>query len=185
MHVFYYNAVFAESGTPSGLNFTGLACLEGVLVFECSVIGGVLTVWSGTAFNYNCESTNNEIALLHNRFNASNLYSCNEDAVVGQVIHVEHNQYTSQLNITINNCSTLIGKNITCTHDNGVSANMVGYYTLSSNDFACSNYSHCHDSGESDTGMARVHAFYNCNWQSAAIIIVYFFLLEQAMAMIL
>lgn len=75
---------------------------------------------------------------------------------VGQGLYVEHNQYTSQLNITINNYSALIGRSIMCTHDNGVSANIVGYHTLSSNDFACSNYS-----SESDTGMAQVHAFYS------------------------
>ena len=79
---FYYNAVFAESGTSSGLNFIGPDCLEGVLVFECSVIGGGSTVWNGTAFD--CENSDNEILLLHSRFNASNFTdSCNEDAVVG------------------------------------------------------------------------------------------------------
>jgi hypothetical protein len=125
--------------------------LEDVLVFECSVVGGVSTVWSGTAFN-TCDSTNNEIVLLHSRFSdTSNVWLtfCNDGAVVGQGLYAEQGQYTSQLNVTID--SALIGKSIACSRDDGVNNimhnNIVGYHNLSHNDLACSNYS-----DESETG---------------------------------
>lgn len=137
---FYCCNVFAESDAPSGLNFTGPVCLENVLIFECSVIGKGATVWSGRVFN--CKSADNSIVLLHSRYcNTSMISSCNGGAVVGQGLYVEDDQYTSQLNVTINNYSSLIERDITCAHDDGSKTHIVGCHTLSSNDFSCSNYS--------------------------------------------
>ena len=143
---FYCCNVFAESDTPSELNFTGPICLENVLMlnFGCSVIGEGATVWRGSVFN--CSSTNNEIVLLHSRYiynnNTSVISPCNGGAVVGQGLYAADNQYTSQLtiNVTISNYSALIERDITCAHDNGTKTHVVGCHTLSSNDFSCSNY---------------------------------------------
>ena len=63
--------------------------------------GGV-TVWNGTAL----ECISNEIVLLHRRFNSAygayGAYGvCNNGSIVGQSLRVEHNFYTSQLNVTL------------------------------------------------------------------------------------
>lgn len=98
-------------------------------------------MWSGTAFE--CNNANNDIVILHSRFISPDpnlLPSCNNETVVAQGLFVEHNRYTSQLNITID--FSLIGKNITCAHDNGtVTHIIVGYHTFSRNEFTCSNNS--------------------------------------------
>lgn len=147
----YCSKVFTDA--LLGSNFSGSTCLGDVLIFECSVTGGASTVWRGTVFN--CSSSNNEIALLHSRF-FNDSRSCNGvNIVIGQGLYVEHDQYISQLNVTINNYSALIGRNITCARDDGVVTYVVGYHNLSSNDLTCSNYSDI-----SDTGIARVHTLF-------------------------
>lgn len=132
--------VLAGFDTPSGMNFSGPVCLEDVLIFECSVTGTGATVWRGSVFN--CESKSNEISLLHSRFNTniSTISSCNDGAVVGQILYVDHDQYyTSQLNVTIN--FALIERDIICAYDDGVISHRVGCHTLNGSDFSCSNYS--------------------------------------------
>lgn len=87
-------------------------------------------MWSGRVFN--CKSADNSIVLLHSRYcNTSMISSCNGGAVVGQGLYVEDDQYTSQLNVTINNYSSLIERDITCAHDDGSKTHIVGCHTLS------------------------------------------------------
>ena len=99
--------MFAD--TLSHLNFSGPICLGDTLAFECTVTGGVATVWEGSIFE--CNASNNEIVLLHSRFNSiiGATRSCNDHGdIVAQGVHIENNQYTSQLNVTLN--SNMIGK---------------------------------------------------------------------------
>ena len=69
----------------SGQNFT----------YECSVTGGLFTVWSGSVISQGCE-----ITLLHAQFDSSTGI-CNNGAVVGQAVREENNCYTSQLVIQV------------------------------------------------------------------------------------
>ena len=94
---------------------SGCACPGDILTYECTVVGYGITVWTGTAFN--CPSFNNELALLHSRF-LSAYRTCNNGATVAKIISVEGNNYTSQLNATLN--SNTAGKTIMCFYDDGV-----------------------------------------------------------------
>ena len=75
------------------------------------------TVWQGTAFD--CASKNNEILLLHNRFETEGGTSeeCNNGAIVGRSLRVEGNRYTSQLTVFVS--PDMIGGTIDCAVDNG------------------------------------------------------------------
>ena len=111
-------------------------------------------MWTGTVFN--CDNAADSIILLHSRFDnniTQNSTICNGGAVVGQSLCVEYNQYTSQLNVTIN--STLIGMNIVCSRDDGTNTHIVGCHTLSSNDCSCSN---CSD--HTGPGILAVNSFF-------------------------
>ena len=88
-------------------------------------MGGGLTIWNGSAFD--CDSPNNEIILLHSRFNLTNdiaPLTCNNGAIVGQGVRVNSNNYTSQVNVTLR--SELVGKDIKCSHESGSSVSLIG-----------------------------------------------------------
>ena len=77
-------------------------------------LGGI-TVWKGTAFN--CSQSDNEINLLHRRFQ-SDAVTCNNGTIVGIGIIVENNSsFTSQLNVTVS--PDVVGESVECVHDNG------------------------------------------------------------------
>ena len=75
---------------------------------------GGTTVWKGTAFR---DCGNNEITLIHNRFENGTSGDCNNGAITGWSMRVENSSYVSQLEVIVN--STMIGKGIACAHDNG------------------------------------------------------------------
>ena len=72
-------------------------CPGDILTFECSVVGGLATIWKGTIFN--CFS--NDIFLRHRRFNDGISGECNDGAIFAQAIGITGNYYTSQLNVTV------------------------------------------------------------------------------------
>ena len=91
-------------------------------VFECIVIGGGATIWSGTAFD-NCSS--DRITLRHSLFNQPE-YSvsgtCGDGGqVISRAVSAVNDSYTSQLIVNIS--QSLIGANIECA---GVSGSQVG-----------------------------------------------------------
>ena len=94
------------------------------VTFECTVVGevGSSTVWRGNAFN--CNNSDNEIVLLHSRFNESsghNMRTCNNGAIVGWSLRNTSDTYTSRLNVAFN--YDIIGETIQCF--DGVSASSV------------------------------------------------------------
>ena len=95
-------------------------------------------MWQGSAID--CNTSNNEVSLLHNRFNTTFTKSCNNGTIVGLSLYVEGNNYTSQLTIIIT--TNMIGKTIECAHDSGTSEELVGSYTVNySKDSVCANLS--------------------------------------------
>jgi hypothetical protein len=54
-------------------------------------------LWTGSAFN--CPSTNNYILL--SLYDIGTGRTCNNGAIVGRILSIEGNSYTSQLNVTI------------------------------------------------------------------------------------
>jgi hypothetical protein len=73
------------------------ACPEDQLVYECSVQGGVATVWRGSAFD--CGQASNDIILRHSRSNSVGV--CNNGRLVAQIVEAFNGTFTSQLNITV------------------------------------------------------------------------------------
>ena len=102
---------------------SGCVCPGDTLTYECTVMGGIWTVWTGSAFN--CY----EIALLHSRFMNTRTYTCNNGAIVAQSLSVEGNYYTSQLNVTIT--PDIIGKTIECIVDNGTRSILLYSWVIS------------------------------------------------------
>ena len=94
---------------------SGCVCPGDTLTYECTVMGEVATIWTGSALH--CTSTNNEIVLLHSRFGNGQLNSCRYGAIVASSLSVEDNNYTSQLNVTVT--PDIAGKTIECASDNG------------------------------------------------------------------
>ena len=94
----------------------GSGCVpEGdTVVYQCTITditgGGLSTIWRGTAFN--CSDTGNEILLAHRRFGTSFTESCSNNALVGEGIASNGNEYTSQLSVMAN--SDLNGTTIEC-----------------------------------------------------------------------
>ena len=83
---------------------SGCTCPGDQLVFECSVQGGVATVWQGSIFD--CGHGVHSIRLRHSKFNLqqSARGECNNrlsQPIVAQSIGVFNGTYISQLNVTV------------------------------------------------------------------------------------
>ena len=101
-------------------------------------MGGVSTVWQGSAFQ--CPGQQNAIPLSHSHYITSNgtyiSKSCNDGGVtiVAQIVRVSENIYTSQ--VTINDRASmpsLIGKSVKCVRDNGTATEVVVSYNIINN----------------------------------------------------
>ena len=99
------------------------ACPDYSITVTCTVVGSGATVWMGSAFS--CPSTNNEIILLHNRFNNSNGAhgSCNNGDIQGTTLEAGNNSYTSKLEIKLT--ADILGSAIGCVYDNGISTTII------------------------------------------------------------
>jgi hypothetical protein len=97
----------------------GCVCPGDILIYECTVMRGVATVWTGSALDCN------EIVLLHSDdewYNKSGLY-CSNGATVARRLSVEGNNYTSQLNVTVT--PDTAGQTVECLYDDGLTATLV------------------------------------------------------------
>ena len=83
-------------------------------------MGGVITVWSGTAFN--CPDRN-EITLRHNQFENA-MGDCNDGAVVGYSVESTDNCFTSRLDVRLS--ADLQGRSVTCSVDDGSGVSLLG-----------------------------------------------------------
>ena len=87
------------------------ACPNEVLIFNCTIVGGSATVWSGSAFL--CGPDNN-IILLHSGFRIGISGACG-DAIAARSIGIENNNcFTSQLNVNIS--SILNNRMVMCSN---------------------------------------------------------------------
>ena len=113
-------------------NRTIEACRGFSLVLECSTEGPGSTVFNGNLLN--CSNTQNDIVLLHSRFNLStgNLTVCNSGKILGYklAVHDSGNCYTSLLCVMVS--PDMAGKTTTCVHDNGETATQIGNYSITS-----------------------------------------------------
>ena len=112
-------------------NMSMEACLGFNLLLECIIEGPMSTVFHGNLMN--CSNSNNEIALLHSRFNQGG--TCNNGKVLGQGLPINdsENCHTSLLCIMVT--PDMIGKTVGCTRDNGTTTVEIGNYLVSPNSF--------------------------------------------------
>ena len=104
-------------------------------------MGGISTVWRGTAFN--CPGHGNEIALPHAQFKtggATVIVVCSNGMIIGRNLNRALNfdgsnsKFTSQLFILLpllndaNN--TLDGRTVECTHFNGTTGDVIDNLTI-------------------------------------------------------
>ena len=104
--------------------------------YECTVMGGLGTIWTGSIISKLCEDNGGEILLLHSRFE-SDIYlnqsiTCGNGTVsiVGQKVGVENNSYTSQITVTVS--SDILGDNIVCAHNHNGTTHVIGNNTIKS-----------------------------------------------------
>ena len=103
------------------------ACPGEEVILTCTVVGGGITVWSGTAFS--CSSGTNDISLSHSRFMEGISKSCNGGAIVARSVGVTDDCYTSQLSVQVS--SSLNSRTIQCAHDSNAGPTItVGTSTL-------------------------------------------------------
>ena len=113
-------------------NATTSVCVGETLTFNCSVHGQGTTVWKGSALE--CTSSNNEIVLLHSRYNTTNGVKviCSDGNLVlhAESLSVENGYYTSQINVQVNSELTRTTLTIDCFHDDGAKEELVESYSV-------------------------------------------------------
>ena len=100
------------------------------LRLQCTVVGGVNTLWRGSALR-DCQY--NEIQLQHSRFgDRSPVGECDNGGIVAHGVRRVDNNFTSELviNINLDKNSTLSGNTITCFRDGGKTLMSIGNYTI-------------------------------------------------------
>ena len=93
------------------------------LVFECNVTGNGSTVFEGSFFE-----CSNEVILLHSRYVNGTTAMCNNQ-LLALSNGVVNNTYISRLQLRLSDY-TNIGKTVTCIHDNGKEASVIGNYKI-------------------------------------------------------
>ena len=87
-------------------------------------------MWRGSIFNCAGMIMTNSVSLRHSQF--SNIETvvgvCNDGIIKAYGISVSGNNYTSRLNITIE--ESMVGQTIECAHDDGRSENVIGQKVL-------------------------------------------------------
>ncbi len=96
-------------------------CPGDVETYTCTVVGGSITVWSGTAFD--CPGSINLIVLAHDLFSgATAVGTCTNGAINGVGISVDTSGaeecYTSELSVIIS--ANMDGQTVVCTKDTTV-----------------------------------------------------------------
>ena len=101
------------------------------MTYECTVIGGFITIWKGSAINKYCMDTNGQILLLHSHFESeiNNLIICGNGTIVGQSVRIENNSYTSRLIITTVN-SDKTGDTVVCAYSHNGTTHIIGNITI-------------------------------------------------------
>ena len=98
-----------------------------ILTYECTVMGVLFTVWTGSGFD--CPTNYNYIVLPHHCFlHSGTSGSCNNGSIVARSLSVEGNNYTSQLNVTVT--PDIAGKTIQCAHSDVIHTKYLSSWTI-------------------------------------------------------
>lgn len=102
------------------------------MTYECTVTGGLGTIWQGSAINKYCTDSGGQILLLHSRFGSETNYLiiCGNGTIAGQSVGVENNnRYTSRLTI-ITVSSNILGDTVECAHSQNGTIRIIGNATI-------------------------------------------------------
>ena len=98
-----------------------------ILTYECTIVGALFTVWTGSALD--CPTNYSFIVLNHNHFlNNGTSGSRNNGSIVARSLSVEGNNYTLQLNVTVT--PDIAGKNIQCAHSDATHTKYLSSWTI-------------------------------------------------------
>ena len=100
------------------------------LRLECTVLGGGVTTWRGSAFD--CQ--HNRIVLRHSQFASGTSGGCNNGRIIGRSINKTSDsdgiKYISQLIIQLDVNNTLEGRTVECAHSYNVQTTIIGRHTI-------------------------------------------------------
>ena len=101
------------------------------LTYECTVMGGLGTIWQGSAINKYCTDSGGQILLLHSRFGSeiNNPVICGNGIIAGQSVGVENNIHMSRLTITTVS-SDILGDTVECAHSQNGTTHIIGNTTI-------------------------------------------------------
>lgn len=116
-------------GSAKGNTFQmldGCICPGHNVTFECTTVGGGITVWEGTAFD--CPLSSNEIQLRHTQF-IDSIRICNNGDISGHAVAIlPPDCFLSRLIVHIT--MELNGRTVICRHDDGVAVHTVNTSVL-------------------------------------------------------
>ena len=92
------------------------------VTYECTVVGGLFTIWSGSVIETGCQ-----IVLPHSNPGTYNTL-CNNRAVVSRGVEVNNNCFTSQLTVLLT--LDLYQRTVQCIVDDGLSLVVIGTVQL-------------------------------------------------------
>ena len=128
-----YNVMHLNEALGQLVVLSDCVCPGHELRLECTVVGGVATVWRGTAFD--CLATNNEIVLLNYGFGSRTTRECNNGRIMGRSINTTSDsdgvKYISQLIIQLDVNGTLEGRTVECVYENGTHVIVIGAHVIS------------------------------------------------------
>ena len=95
----------------------GCVCPGDHLTFECSVQGGVATVWEGSAFDCGVDASSSFIRLRHSGFSMLEPArgECNNGLIVARSVGVLNDTFSSQLDVNVT--ADMNNKTIECALD--------------------------------------------------------------------
>lgn len=98
------------------------------VTYTCTAVGGIATVWRGSAFR---DCPNNMIILRHSSFmrDEGAFGVCNDGRVIGHDLNVTGNNYISQLQVVYS--ADLEGRTVECAFDNRTAVNVLGTLHIS------------------------------------------------------
>ena len=125
----YYAGAGLASTNEDFHRITTCTCFGQNITYECTAVGGITTLWSGTAFIDSMNRSSCEINLRHNTspFTCAK-GQCNRIFAIG--VEMVNNHFTSQLNVTLS--AELVGKTVECSVTTLNDAALIGNDTLTS-----------------------------------------------------
>ena len=108
-------------------------CPGDVVLYECTVFGGIgaITVWKSDFFN--CTNGKQVIELVHRPRREGDEFNtriCNNGNIAARIVRNERDSFTSQLNITLT--YDIAGESIECIGDNGTNTHRIGWLNIAS-----------------------------------------------------